>query len=83
MACVAFDRDGRLDLEIAEAMAGVLEHREAFVGSVRNRGDQRAHMTVGHVEQLVDAGVDGRFAIFVEHGDQVAFTDLAGADQAR
>ena len=58
VAGVVLDRHGRRDLEIAEAVAGILEDGGAFIGAVRHRADQRAHVAVGHVEQPFDAGVD-------------------------
>ena len=81
VAAVARDRHAGADLEIAEAVAGILEDRLAFIGAVRNGGDQRTHVPVRHVQQRVDAGIDRRLAVFVEQRDQAAFANLAGADQ--
>ena len=81
VAGVLLDRHRRLDLEIAEAVAGIFENGDALIGAVRHRRDEGAHVAVGHVEQFVDAGVDGRLAVFVEHGEQIALAHLAGADQ--
>ena len=81
MAGVALDRHRRLDLEIAKTVSGVLEDGHTLISSIRHRLDEAPHVMIGHVEQLVDADIGGLLTVFLDHGDQVAFTHLAGADQ--
>jgi hypothetical protein len=38
-------------------------------------------VAIRHVEQLADTGIDDALAVFVDHRDQIAFTDLTGPDQ--
>ena len=81
VAGIVLDGDGGLDLEIAEAVARILQDRDTLVGAVGHLADERAHLAVCHGEQLVDAGVHLLLAILGDHGVQVALTHLAGADE--
>ncbi len=70
-----------LDLEVAEAVARILQDGHALIGAIRHGGNQRAHVAVGHVEEFVDAGIDGRGAVLLQHGEKITLAHLAGADQ--
>ncbi|MND93854.1 hypothetical protein D3C80_860560 [compost metagenome] len=67
------------DGQLAQAVAGVLEHGGAAVVAVRHVAQQRAHVAVGHVLQLGDAGAHLLDAILGHQLQQVALADAAGA----
>ncbi|MCY1498485.1 hypothetical protein D9M68_324710 [compost metagenome] len=84
----ALDADVRLvatdfhvggDGQLAQPVAGVFQHGGAAVAAVRHVPQQGAHVPVGHVLQLGDAGAHLLHAVLVEQVQQVALADLAGA----
>ncbi len=81
VAGVFLDRHGRRDFEIAVAVAGVFEDGGALIDAVRHGLDETAHVAIGHVEELADAGIDLGDAVFLDHAEEIAFADLTGADQ--
>ncbi|MCY1425156.1 hypothetical protein D9M71_409380 [compost metagenome] len=84
----ALDADVRLvatdfhvggDGQLAQPVPGVFQYGSAAVVAVRHVPQQGAHVAVGHVLQLGDAGPHLLHTVLVQQLQQVALADLAGA----
>ena len=77
---VAGDLDGRGNLDIAIAVAGVFEHGFPVIGPIRDSADKRPHLVFGQIEQFRHTGHDHISAVFLQQTDQVA---LANRDRGK